>query len=51
MVTTLAFFGVPEAHRFQYDIPALKERAEVYIHDNLQNCNIVEEVFSSFSFL
>jgi len=51
MVTILAFFGVPEAHRFQYDIPALKKQAEVCIHDNLQNCNIVEEVFSSFSSL
>jgi len=44
-------FGVPIAHRFQYDIPALKEQAEAHIHDNLKNCDIVEEVFSSFSSL
>jgi len=49
MVTTLALFGTPEAHKFQYDIPALKQEAEVYIHDNLAHCNIVDEVFSGFS--
>jgi len=51
MVTALALFGAPEAHRFQYDIPALKEQAEAHIRDNLVHCNIVDEVFSSFSFL
>jgi len=51
MVTTLALFGVPDAHRFQYDIPALKQQAKVHILDNLAHCNIVDEVFSSFSFL
>lgn len=36
-------------HQLQYDIPALKERAKAYIHGNLERCDIVEEVFSSFS--
>ena len=37
-------------HRSQYDIPTLKERAKEHIHANLSHCNIVDEVFSSFSF-
>ena len=32
-------------------LPILKEQAKVYIHNNLQHCNIVDEVFSSFSSL
>ncbi|KAF9642810.1 hypothetical protein BDM02DRAFT_3273313 [Thelephora ganbajun] len=34
----------------KYDIPALKQRAKAYIHENLEHCNIVDEVFSGFSF-
>lgn len=37
------------AHRRQYDIPALKEQAKEHIHDSLIYCDIVDEVFSSFS--
>ena len=39
----------PPAHSFQYDIPALKEQAKAYIHINLAHCNIIDEIFSSFS--
>jgi hypothetical protein len=38
------------AHQFQYDIPTLKEEAKEYILANLAHCNIVDEVFSDFSF-
>jgi hypothetical protein len=37
------------ADQLQYDIPTLKQRARAHIQDNLEKCNIVEEVFSSFS--
>lgn len=37
------------AHRFQYDIPTLKEQARTHIVGKLAHCNIVDEVFSSFS--
>ena len=37
------------AHRFQYDLQTLKEQARAYIHGNLADCDIVEEVFSGFS--
>ncbi|KAF9650014.1 hypothetical protein BDM02DRAFT_1689797 [Thelephora ganbajun] len=33
----------------KYDIPTLKQLAKAYIHENLAYCNIVDEVFSSFS--
>ncbi|KAF9779806.1 hypothetical protein BJ322DRAFT_343003 [Thelephora terrestris] len=33
----------------KYDIPTLKERAKTFIHENLEYCDIVDEVFSSFS--
>ena len=39
----------PPAHSLQYDIPALKEQAKAYIHINLVHCNIIDEIFSSFS--
>jgi hypothetical protein len=35
--------------QFQYDIPTLKEKAKMHIFDHLKHCNIVDEVFSTFS--
>ncbi|KAF9650003.1 hypothetical protein BDM02DRAFT_1689338 [Thelephora ganbajun] len=33
----------------KYDIPTLKEQAKAHIYNNLESCNITEEIFSSFS--
>jgi len=44
-------FDAPSTYQIQYDIPTLKEQAKAYIHNNLKHCNIVEEVFFSFSSL
>jgi hypothetical protein len=50
-VIDLEFIPTTIAHRLQYDIPALKEKAKAYICNNLEDCDIVEEIFSSFSYL
>ena len=50
-VTGLARFWRSLAHRLQYDIPTLKERARAHIHDNLTHHNIMDEVFSGFSLM
>ena len=44
-------FGIHRTHWRQYDMPILKERAKAHIYENLAHCNIVDEVFSSFSSL
>ena len=51
MVTNLSCARCFMAHQPKYDIPALKQQAKVHIHNNLTHCNIVDEVFSSFSLL
>ena len=51
MVTSLTCTRCFVAHRPKYDIPALKQQAKAHIHNNLIHCNIVDEVFSSFSSL
>ena len=37
------------SHQLQYDMPALKQQARAYIHSKMAHCNIVDEVFSTFS--
>ena len=51
MVTSLTCTRYFTAHQPKYDIPALKQLAKAHIHSNLTHCNIVDEVFSSFSSL
>ena len=51
MVTRLACVRYSTSHQPQYDIPTLKQQAKAYIHNNMVHCNIVDEVFSSFSSL
>jgi hypothetical protein len=50
MVTSLAHVWCSVSHQLQYDIPALKQQAKAYIYNNLALCNIVDEIFSTFSF-
>ena len=51
MVTSLTCARCFTAHQPKYDMPALKQQAKAHIHSNLTHCNIVDEVFSSFSSL
>ena len=48
-VTGLYFVLTYPAHRFKYDIPTLKEHAKAHICNNLEHCDILEEIFSSFA--
>ena len=48
-VTSLDFVLTYLAHRFKYDISTLKERAKAHICNNLEHCDVVEEIFSSFA--
>ena len=50
-MTNLDFVLTYLAHRFKYDIPTLKEHAKAYICNNLEHCDILEEIFSSFTYL
>ena len=50
-VTTLDPVLIYLAHRFKYDIPTLKEHAKAHICNNLEHCDILEEIFSSFTYL
>ena len=50
MVTSLACAWCSTSHQLQYDISALKQQAKAYIHNNIVCRNIVDEVFSTFSF-
>jgi hypothetical protein len=50
-VLTIIVRSVLLAHRSQYDIPPLKKQAEAHIRKNLENCDIIEEIFSSFTYL
>ena len=50
MVSSLSCVWRSISHQLQYHIPTLKQQAKAYIHSNMAHCNIVDEVFSTFSF-